>query len=110
MLTRSLMCKVALHESALYIDSFCCVAVAHKAQFTLQGCIVNISTVLSTVAMPGIGPYTVTKAALDQLSRTQALKLAPKGVRVNIISPGSVDTDFMAGAAADSGATIEQFR
>lgn len=56
-----------------------------------------------------MSPYSVSKAALDQLSRNQAFKFAPKGVRVNLVSPGAVDTDLLAAAGESMGATREQF-
>ncbi|XP_053612644.1 3-alpha-(or 20-beta)-hydroxysteroid dehydrogenase-like [Plodia interpunctella] len=40
-------------------------------------------------------PYSVSKAALDHFTRGSALELAPKGVRVNTVSPGPVKTDIL---------------
>ena len=44
-------------------------------------------------AFPGVVAYNMSKAALDQLTRTCALELAPKGVRVNAVNPGVIVTD-----------------
>lgn len=57
-----------------------------------QGNIVNVSSVAGTRAFPGIVSYCVSKAALDQLTRCSALELAPKGIRVNAVNPGVVET------------------
>lgn len=42
----------------------------------------------------GVTPYCVAKGALDQLTRCAALELAPRGVRVNAVAPGTVATTF----------------
>jgi NAD(P)-dependent dehydrogenase (short-subunit alcohol dehydrogenase family) len=59
-----------------------------------RGAIVNVSSLNGRI--PAIeGPeYSAMKAALNNLSRSLALELAPKGVRVNVVSPGPVLTDM----------------
>ena len=64
---------------------------------------VNVSTAASKIATPNFSPYTVSKAALDQVTKSQALKWAPKGVRVNLVSPGAVDTEGLANAGKNMG-------
>jgi NAD(P)-dependent dehydrogenase (short-subunit alcohol dehydrogenase family) len=59
-----------------------------------HGAVVNISSVAGLRAFPGILPYAVSKAAVDQLTRCTALELAPKGVRVNAVDPGVVVTEL----------------
>ena len=49
-------------------------------------------TVAGLISPPGMGAYAASKAAVTQLSRCLGLELAPHGIRVNIISPGSTDT------------------
>ena len=44
-------------------------------------------------AFPGVVAYNVSKAAVDQLTRTVALEVASKGVRVNAVNPGVIVTD-----------------
>jgi NAD(P)-dependent dehydrogenase (short-subunit alcohol dehydrogenase family) len=56
--------------------------------------ILNSSTV-STKGAPASTTYFATKAAVRSLSRTLAVELAPRGVRVNALSPGMVPTEFM---------------
>lgn len=59
-----------------------------------QGNIVNVSSVTGTRAFPGVLAYCVSKAGVDQLTHCAALELAPKGVRVNAVNPGVVETNL----------------
>jgi NAD(P)-dependent dehydrogenase (short-subunit alcohol dehydrogenase family) len=59
-----------------------------------KGNIVNVSSVAGTRSFPNILAYGVSKAAIDQLTRSAALELAPKGVRVNAVNPGVVVTNI----------------
>lgn len=52
-----------------------------------SGCIVNIGSVASTVAIGTGAPYAMSKAALDQLTRYLAVEWGPLGVRVNAVNP-----------------------
>ncbi|MBA3780235.1 MAG: SDR family oxidoreductase [Nocardioides sp.] len=56
-----------------------------------HGCVVNVSSVGGTLAMPGRSFYGASKAALNSLTRSLAVELAPE-VRVNAVLPGPVDT------------------
>ncbi|MEO6847085.1 MAG: SDR family oxidoreductase [Chthoniobacterales bacterium] len=56
------------------------------------GAIVTISSTSSRGARPNNADYGITKAGIDHLTRTMALELAPKGIRVNAVSPGVIDT------------------
>lgn len=67
-------------------------AAAHAMAPHGGGSIVNISTLGVDVPMPSLAAYTASKAALSQFSRSLALEVAPSGVRVNLLSPGWVDT------------------
>lgn len=58
------------------------------------GCVVNLSSVAGLRAFPGITPYAVSKAAVDQLTHCAALELGLKGVRVNAVDPGVVVTEL----------------
>jgi NAD(P)-dependent dehydrogenase (short-subunit alcohol dehydrogenase family) len=57
-----------------------------------QGNVVNVSSVTGLRAFPGILSYCASKAAVDQLTRCVALETASKGVRVNAINPGVIET------------------
>ena len=54
------------------------------------GTIVNLTSIASTRTQPDILSYSVSSAGLDQLTRSMAVALAPKGIRVNAVSLGSV--------------------
>lgn len=59
------------------------------------GNIINVSSTLATIASPWMMAYCISKAGLDHFSKTAALELAASGVRVNIVSPGPVETDIL---------------
>lgn len=58
------------------------------------GTIIAITTTLVRHAVPGLGPYSATKAAVESLVRSMSKELATRGVRVNAVAPGPVDTDL----------------
>lgn len=58
------------------------------------GCIINIASAISRMAYPGAVVYTATKGAIDVMSRVLAMELGPKGIRVNVVAPGSTITDM----------------
>ena len=67
------------------------------------GSIVNISSVVSTLAPPNSAVYTGTKGAVDSITRTLANELGPRKIRVNAINPGMVVTEGVQAAGFDSG-------
>lgn len=56
----------------------------------LIGAIVNISSIAGSKTQPGLLGYSMASAAVDQMTRSLAVALAPKGIRVNAVSIGSV--------------------
>jgi len=66
--------------------------------------IINMSSVNDRVAIPDYLAYTVSKGGLQQMTKAMALELAPYGIRVNAIGPGSVKTDMLAGVLGDEAA------
>ena len=58
------------------------------------GRIINISSALGMVGLPGRTPYTASKGAVLQMTRTLALECAPEGITVNAICPGPFLTDM----------------
>ncbi len=82
----------------------CCKAVARVlVEQKKGGRIVNISSLAGRVAQPQYGGYTPAKFAVVGLTQALALELAPHGVNVNCIAPGSTDTDMMDGTFRRTG-------
>jgi 3-oxoacyl-[acyl-carrier protein] reductase len=57
------------------------------------GSVINISSAVSTAALPQSSVYSGTKAAVDAITRVLAKELGPKKVRVNSVNPGMVETE-----------------
>jgi len=57
------------------------------------GSIINISSVVSTLGVPNSAVYSGTKGAIDAITRSLAKELGPRGMRVNAINPGMVETE-----------------
>jgi 3-oxoacyl-[acyl-carrier protein] reductase len=57
------------------------------------GRIINISSVVSTAPAPGGSVYSATKAAVDAITKSLAVELGPKGILVNSVLPGPVETE-----------------
>jgi 3-oxoacyl-[acyl-carrier protein] reductase len=77
---------------------------AAAKQFGAEGgSIVNISSVVSTMAFPNASVYSATKGAVDALTRSLAAELGPKKIRVNAINPGMVETEGLRSAGAAEG-------
>lgn len=66
-----------------------------------RGSIIGFSSIRSVTVEPGQGVYAATKAGLVQLLRAAAAELGPRGVRVNAIAPGVVETPLTAQIQAD---------
>ena len=71
------------------------------------GSIVNVTSVEALHAAPGFGVYAAMKAAVQQLTRTLAVELGERGIRVNCVAPDRIPTPGDEELAADSNATIE---
>lgn len=57
------------------------------------GSIINISSVVATLAPPNVSVYSGTKAAVNAITRSLAQELGPRKIRVNAINPGMVETE-----------------
>lgn len=56
------------------------------------GAIVLVGSVAGSIGNPGYGSYSATKAAVRSYARTWTRELAPRGIRINTLSPGPIDT------------------
>ncbi len=65
------------------------------------GRIVNISSGLSRFVLPGYSAYAAMKGAIEVLSRYMAKELGPRGIAVNVVAPGAIETDFGGGMVRD---------
>ncbi|RFM26295.1 SDR family NAD(P)-dependent oxidoreductase [Deminuibacter soli] len=66
------------------------------------GGIVNVSTGLARFCIPGSSTYAAMKGAVEVLSRYMAKELGARGIRVNVIAPGAIATDFSGGLVRDN--------
>lgn len=60
------------------------------------GKIINLASIAGRTPLPGMGVYSVSKAAVIMLTEVMAVELAPQGIQVNAIAPGLVKTQFSA--------------
>jgi NAD(P)-dependent dehydrogenase (short-subunit alcohol dehydrogenase family) len=70
------------------------------------GSIVLVGSIADTIGTKGYGVYSASKAAVRSFTRTWANELAPRGIRVNVVSPGPTDTAMMAGASEQVRTTL----
>ena len=66
------------------------------------GRIVNLSSGLARFAMPGYAAYASMKGAIEVLTRYMAKELGPRGIAVNVVAPGAIETDFGGGIVRDN--------
>lgn len=101
----------AVHETAV-ADFDRCVAVNLRGTFLMcraviagmlevgQGSIIHMSSVTGILGLPGLAAYSATKAGLQGLARAMSTDYARRGIRVNCVAPGTIDSpmlhDFLA--------------
>ena len=66
------------------------------------GRIVNLSSGLARFSLPGASAYAAMKGAVEVLTRYLAKELGPRGIAVNTVAPGAIETDFSGGAVRDN--------
>jgi 3-oxoacyl-[acyl-carrier protein] reductase len=71
---------------------FCCQEAARR--MADGGRIINLSSSTTALMLPGYAAYVATKGAVEQFSHVLAKELGPKGITVNVVSPGPVDTEL----------------
>lgn len=69
-----------------------------------RGSIVNLGSIMSVTAGPGLSAYAASKGAVLQLTRAMAHDLAPFGIRVNAIAPGVIETPMTEATRANADA------
>ena len=76
----------------------------HMVDAKIKGSIINMSSINAVLAIPNQLAYVASKGGLAQMTKAMALGLAPHGVRVNAIGPGTIVTDILKGLMADDDA------
>lgn len=66
------------------------------------GRILNVSTGLTRFALPGYAAYAAMKGGIEVLTRYLAKELGPRGIAVNVLAPGAIETDFGGGTVRDN--------
>jgi len=77
------------------VGAFVCLQAAAKIMMKQRsGSIVNVASVVGQIGNVGQANYSASKAGLMALTKTAAKELAPRGVRVNAVAPGFIETDM----------------
>jgi NAD(P)-dependent dehydrogenase (short-subunit alcohol dehydrogenase family) len=66
------------------------------------GRIVNISSGLARFSLPGYGAYAMMKGGIEVMTRYMAKEFGARGIAVNTVAPGAIETDFGGGAVRDN--------
>jgi NAD(P)-dependent dehydrogenase (short-subunit alcohol dehydrogenase family) len=66
------------------------------------GRIVNLSSGLTRIIIPGISAYASMKGAVEVMTKYMAKELGPRGIAVNVVAPGAIETDFSGGVVRDN--------
>lgn len=74
---------------------YCAKEVALKMARKRSGVIINMSSVSGTFSLPGQTVYSATKGAVNQFTRTLAKEMGSRGIRVNAVAPGFIETDMI---------------
>jgi NAD(P)-dependent dehydrogenase (short-subunit alcohol dehydrogenase family) len=84
---------MAVNLKAAFIASQA--AARHMLETGTRGSIISMSSVNSLLCIPNLLPYNISKGGLNQLTHNLAIRLAPHGIRVNAIGPGTIATDLV---------------
>jgi NAD(P)-dependent dehydrogenase (short-subunit alcohol dehydrogenase family) len=63
-----------------------------------NACIINFSSILASRPVNGLAPYSIAKAGVEMMTKSLALELAPRNIRVLCIAPATIQTNFHTGA------------
>jgi glucose 1-dehydrogenase len=95
---------INLKGSFLMLQACAREMVRQVAAGRLAGAIINMSSVNDTLAIPTIVSYCIAKGGVSQLTRATSISLAPHGIRVNAIGPGSIRTGMLQRVVSDKAA------
>lgn len=76
----------------------------HMVDAKIKGAIINMSSINAVLAIPNQIAYVASKGGINQLTKAMALGLAPYGIRVNAIGPGTIVTPILEGVMEDEAA------
>lgn len=82
-------------------------AISYMLEHNIKGNVINMSSVHDRIPWPRFVHYAASKGGVKMMTETLALEYAPKGIRVNNISPGAIDTPINAEKFDDPKATQE---
>lgn len=86
-----------------------CKAVAYPMMRKRSGRIINVSSVAASHVNPGQTNYAASKGAINSFTRALAIELAGRGVTVNAVAPGFIETDMSAAVRNKAGDLIKKF-
>jgi len=86
-----------------------CKAVAYSMMRRRSGRIINVSSVAAEHVNPGQTNYAASKGAINAFTRALAVELASRGVTVNAVAPGFIETDMSAAVRNKAGDLIKKF-
>jgi glucose 1-dehydrogenase len=84
--------EMVLTVNLLSVFRFCKYGIPHMPQ---GGAVVNVSSVHAHQTTPNVVPYATSKGGMVALTRGLSIELAPRGVRINCVVPGAVDTPML---------------
>jgi len=89
--THEIIDKIGLNLNPAIVG--CAIAIRRFLKANTSGAIVNISSHQASRAVPGCLPYVTAKAAIEGLTRSLAVEYGPRGIRVNTVALGSINTE-----------------
>jgi NAD(P)-dependent dehydrogenase (short-subunit alcohol dehydrogenase family) len=79
----------------------CMVEQVERNEGATPGAIVNMSSINERFALPDHVAYSISKGGISQLTKAMAIALAPRGIRVNAVGPGTIDTPLLESVIRD---------